>query len=162
MNFELNILNIDHLAAMASSSSSSSCDCPLCNFNAPTWGLWLSHIRSVHKEDENFAVTCNIGECASLYTKCASFVSHVYRQHRDVVVLGKSRCAPPYNLSSDISIGVDEAIWPASEGDGEVSDLQHAVHQIIETDDSHQQKKNALYILSLKEVLNWAYSSRSE
>lgn len=136
------------------SASSSSCDCPLCNFSAPTRSLWLSHLRSVHNEDENFAVTCSINGCGASYSKCASFVSHLYRQHREAVVLGKSNHVCPSDLSTTEALHdeIESENYVSEGGIDEVTDLQHAVHQILETDCGHQRKKSALYILSLKEV----------
>ena len=52
---------------------------PLCNFLAPTVSLWLGHIRSVHSDGSGFLIEC----CSTQYTKCASFVSHMYRKHRN-------------------------------------------------------------------------------
>ena len=80
------------MSLAAVSMSVSSYDCPLCNFSAPTRTLWLSHIRSVHSGDENFFIICVINQCGSKYNKCTSFVTHIYRQHRDVQTPSSSTC----------------------------------------------------------------------
>ena len=123
--------------------------CPLCNFNAPTRNLWLSHIRSVHHEDDNFFVTCGIDECTSTYTRCASFVSHVYRQHRNVVVSSKNSENALEISNTDVSEEVDYNTMYEGE---ERTDLQHAIDQITQNDNEQQQKKSALFILNLKEI----------
>ncbi len=41
-------------------------------------------------EDSYFSLTCGIDGCDSVYTKCSSFVTHVYRQHRSVIVNNSS------------------------------------------------------------------------
>ena len=64
-------------------------DCPLCNF-ASTRNQWISHLRSVHKHDK-FNVVC---------TKCASFVSNVYRKHRKA--LSASGDARNFTSASDV------------------------------------------------------------
>ena len=138
-------------------------ECPLCNFNAPTRSLWLSHLRSVHHDDDNFHVNCGIDGCTSQYSRCASFVSHVYRQHREVVVVNKY---PAKRVGTNLteveecgsrmlgrSEGVDCAddFNAAYEGE-ERTELQHAIDQITQKDEEEQQKKDALFILNLKEV----------
>ncbi len=64
---------------------SSFLNCPLCNFISPNRNLWLSHIRGVHSNDDDFSMACGISECTATYSKCSSFISHVYRKHRDVL-----------------------------------------------------------------------------
>ena len=126
--------------------------CPLCNFSAPTWSLWLSHLRGVHSDDENFLVTCGINGCVACYTKCASFVSHLYRQHRGTVVSGHSSTVC---VSGNPSMEEDESpdCNIVHEESTEIrTDIQHAVDQILETDYAEQMKKSALFILNLKEI----------
>ena len=128
----------------------SSHECPLCNFTAPTRNLWLSHIRCVHHDDENFTITCGINECASTYSRCASFVSHVYRQHRDIVIDDQSRSVSSTS-GHDTILTVDSPIDFNHGGESE-SNLQHAVDQILEHDQEQQQKKGAMFLLNLKEI----------
>jgi hypothetical protein len=113
----------------------------------------------VHSEDENFLVTCGINGCIACYTRCASFVSHVYRQHRDTIVSGRNSAVI---VSGNPSIEVDE--FPGSniayEESTEIrTDLQHAVDQILETDYTEQMKKSALFILNLKEIRSLSESA---
>ena len=140
------------LDIMSTSASMSSYKCPLCNFAAPTRCLWLSHIRGVHHNDENFTIICGINECVSTYSKCASFVSHVYRQHRDEIIDDR-----PTNVSS--ASGHDTFSWLSlysavnlSHAGENESDLQHDVDQILGYDQEEQQKKGALFLLNLKEI----------
>lgn len=118
---------------------STSCGCPLCNFSAPTRSLWLSHLRNVHHHDDNFAITCGIDDCTSTYTNCASFVSHVYRQHRDAII---SQVNPPCNLKhSNTTSEVDyNALCSYEYVIEERTDLQHTVDQILKKDCEEQQK----------------------
>lgn len=132
---------------------STSYDCSLCNFSAPTINLWLSHLRNVHSKDENFAITCGINECPASYSKCASFVSHVYRQHRNALF---DRTNQTRVLQSSKSCTFDEIVVPDASTDQVESldgtQLQHTVDQLLATDQVTQQKKSALYVLNLKDI----------
>ena len=116
---------------------STSSECPLCNFSAPTRSLWLSHIRNVHYQDDNFSITCGINGCNSKYNKCASFVSHVYRQYRDVII---SQVNLPNSLEDGETTEVDHNVLccyeyhEESNKTDEQIDLQHTVDQILGTD----------------------------
>ena len=143
-------------------SRSAGYDCTLCNISSPTRNFWLSHLRNVHSKDEDFFITCGINECTASYTKCSSFVSHVYRQHRDALLDSKSKlCA----VRSSNSCDFDESIGPGTptycnEDDTlNVIQLQHTVEQLLGTDELAQQKKSALYILNLKDVRGLSDSS---
>ncbi len=86
------------------------------------------------------------------YTRCASFVSHVYRQHRDIVVVSKNPVRALEmsitELVEDVAEDVDYDIYEGEER----TDLQHTIDQITQKDHVKQQKKSALYILNLKEI----------
>ena len=131
----------------------SSIKCPLCNFTAPARSLWLSHLRSVHSEDDDFNITCGIQGCTNTYTKCSSFVTHIYRQHRELFVVHHSNAS---SSSDDAhSYCQDEPPYELNESDNshsEESELQHAINQLLEIDQDVQRRKGALYILNLKEV----------
>lgn len=138
-------------------------ECPLCNFNAPTRSLWLSHLRSVHHDDNNFLVTCGIDGCTSTYSRCTSFVSHIYRQHREVVIVKNSaKGVGTFNtdlteVEEDVSYGTN-AFDMLGERE-ERTDLQHAVDQLTQKDEEEQLKKDALFILNLKEICCLSESS---
>ena len=138
-------------------SNSLSYDCPLCNFSSPTRALWLSHLRRVHSGDEHFSLSCGISECGASYTNCASFVSHVYRQHRDVVVSGgqSNRITADRESTDNIT---DEFEEPSGETLTD-PDLQHTVDNLLDIDHEVQQKKSALYLLNLKEVSGLSQSA---
>ena len=145
--------------ARSSSSSSTSFDCSLCNFSSPNRSLWLSHLRGVHSQDENFSIVCGINECSASYVKCSSFVSHVYRQHREALTNSTNNIhnsaessqtdACEYN-TSESGILLDETDnEPTSVAD---MNLRHTIDQLLETDEVVQKEKVALYILNLKDV----------
>ena len=144
-------------------SGSATCVCSLCSFSSPTRSLWLSHLRSVHGEDDHFFVTCDINQCGASYSKCASLVSHIYRQHREIISSGRkpnrgSRQTDDFE-DYGYSDGQDVSI---NEDNGECSrrtDLQHAIDQILQTDGIEQQKKGALYTLSLKVICGLSESA---
>ena len=87
----------------------------------------------------------------------ASFVTHIYRQHRKVLCIetpSSSTCPP--SIESEITEVLShnsaqdlECIYENSPGR---TSLQHAVDQILEKDEEVQEKKEALFILNLKEV----------
>ena len=131
-----------------SSSATISCyDCSMCNFSAPGRKLWLSHLRGVHSEDEDFHVVCKIDGCTTEYTKCSSLVSHVYRKHRDVLAESNS-------LANDDTDSVEKSY----DGNECFSDtmpnieLEHTISHLLGTDEELQKEKAALYILNLKEI----------
>lgn len=127
--------------------------CPMCQFSTPIRNLWLSHLRAVHKEDENFSVTCGINNCFNSYTRCASFVSHVYRQHREAILVQRSNSRSPDNdTRSSFEVENDIGVYEFNDEYEEDSTLQHAVNQLLEVDQEVQKKKGALFILNLKEV----------
>lgn len=137
---------------MSNSVATSSCDCPLCNFSSPSRGLWLSHLRSVHSKDNDFFISCDINGCGSSYSRCASFVSHIYRQHREIIMAGQLQNSPvvSYNDCGEDRRDIESFELMCSEPLR--SDLQHAVDQLLQTADEEQKKKAALYILNLKEI----------
>lgn len=139
----------------------SSIECPLCNFSAPTRNLWLSHLRTVHQEDEKFSIICGINGCSIRYDRCASFVSHVYRQHRDEIIIRQKNLAVSIpDLESAHYMEQSQAVgWQdidVEDNEDNVTedrtDLQHVIDQILENDHKEQQKKGALFMLNLKEV----------
>lgn len=107
----------------------------------------------MHSKDDNFFVTCDMNG----YSKCASFVSHVYRQHRDIMV----RQTNPSALVSSESNCDDRREDRGGDGcefghfvdhmyenfERPRTDLQHTIDQILQLDDEEQRKKGALYIL---------------
>ena len=123
----------------------STCECPLCNFSAPSRSLWLSHIRNVHYNDTSFNLTCGINECTSTYTRCASFVSHVYRQHRDIVVNQASTSACTNSDQGQLEPVYEYMTLSSMSTSEDRTSLQHAIDQILETDQEEQKKKGALF-----------------
>ena len=79
----------------------------------PNANDFYSHLRLVHSKDEEFGVTCGINGCTGYYRKCSSFLSHVYRHHREVVISAPSTRAPLV-ASSSSSIRYEETIASSS------------------------------------------------
>ena len=157
MTFNVTFTETMSAAAAASATSTSSYDCPLCNFSCPTKNLWLSHLRRVHSNDDNFYVTCDINNCGTSYTKCSSFVSHVYRQHRDnmVITTRQHSSLTPENDSGCRMELVDDVSFDGDiDHEQERNDLQHIINGLLEIDEEEQTKKAALFILHLKERRN--------
>lgn len=159
---------------MAESSSSSAAvtrapiDCNLCNFRAPTLNLYVSHLRSVHAEDSDFYVECGIDGCVNKYEKCSSFISHVYRNHREALLVADSRSVslpPPEsdnpNREEELygeELG-SEIYQRSGEIGGATSLFDHSLHQILKEDYVQQQKRSALFLLNLKEVKGLSQSA---
>ena len=126
---------------------------------------WVSHLRLVHCNDSDFKIVCGINGCAKTYQKCSSFLSHVYRSHRESIIQAKNPTATsPNSLFSGVSVQADvpneyDTLLDMS---GTLTDdttstatsdlLQHTVHQLLGTDKIEQKRKSALFILYLKEV----------
>ena len=130
-------------------------DCPLCNFASPTRNQWISHLRSVHHNDDNFSVVCGIRDCTATYTKCASIVSHVYRKHREALsVSGDARSFTTTSLVPDAQLSsyYDPSDLQIDQSVSRSVDMEHTISQILGTDTLLQKEKAALYILNLKEV----------
>ena len=130
--------------------------CSLCSFRTRTVSEWISHLRLVHFEDKEFIVTCGINGCISSYNKCSSFLSHVYRHHRDVIIsrpgqVQLSSAVEEIDITSPPSLA-STSYTAVDDFSHEHSILDHRVHQILGIDISEQQKKSALFILYLKEV----------
>ena len=63
--------------------------CPMCQFEAPTMALNLSHLRLVHGSDPRFCVQCGVGGCPYTGKSFAALYSHIYRSHPDCGVIQK-------------------------------------------------------------------------
>ena len=100
--------------------------CSFCNFLAPSLTLWLSHVRTVHGSDPAFEIEC----CSVKYSKCSSFVSHMYRKHRNE--LSVASMSDPKELPTVIDFHTDETA-SFSNKSCDVGDhaVQHAVHQLL-------------------------------
>lgn len=108
---------------------SASCECPLCNFSAPSRNLWLSHIRNVLLFFPLPVELMNV--VVPIYTKCASFVSHVYRQHRDIIINQACTSACTDSDQSQLESVYEDIILPSTGTSEDRTSLQHAVDQII-------------------------------
>ena len=128
-------------------------------FRAPTLNLYVSHLRSVHAEDSDFYVECGIDGCVNKYEKCSSFISHVYRNHHEVLLLADSRSVslpPPEsdNPNREEELYGEELGTEIYQRSGEIggatSLFDHSLHQILKEDYVQQQKRSALFLLNLK------------
>lgn len=130
--------------------------CPMCNFLAPTTSLWLSHIRSVHSTDANFQINC----CSTSYNKCPSFVSHMYRRHRDLLTVQRRT----YESSAvDLPAQSDPQCSEITEMHSNIeSHEQHAINQLLGNDAEAQKKVSALFLLHLKESKGLSQSAVNE
>ena len=141
------------MAANISLSASPLC-CPLCDFNCPTRNLWISHLRSVHSTDDDFCVTCDINGCGLSYKKCSSLVSHVYRQHRESLVVTAAKQPSSVTFEGEHS-GINESassiFFDWEEDNLAVSNIEHVVNNLLEIDEEEQIKRVSLFILHLKE-----------
>lgn len=89
------------------------------------------------------------------YTRCMSFVSHVYRQHRSVILgtnSGFKSCTVDASEVETFGNTGDLYENTYEQNSEDQLNLQHAIDQVLERDEHEQQKKDALFILSLKEV----------
>ena len=108
----------------------------------------------MHSNDIDFEVTCGINECSKVYKKCSSFVSHVYRCHREFIVQNT-----PVTNPSCSSLAINQSIAPVdvlneldATNDCGLLDIQHTVHQLLGVEKQEQKKKSALFILYLKKI----------
>ncbi len=129
--------------------------CPFCNFLAPTAALWLSHIRSVHNTDDNFQISC----CSTLYKKCSSFVSHMYRRHRELLTAKTRNESSTMNLPALSDPQCPETIETYSHSE---SDQEHAINLLLGNDAEVQKKESALFLLHLKEGKGLSQSAVNE
>ena len=150
--------------------------CSLCSFRTGCVPELVSHIRLVHYSDSNFSLTCGIDGCKKHFKKCSSFLSHVYRHHRQYIVHGVPRKQEDEPQPECLALGepkLDSLTLPAAnamdiqEENGSL--LDHTVHQLLGTDQNEQKKKSALFILELKEVrglsevaIKWVISGCNE
>ena len=56
--------------------------CCLCECCVPSFPLYVSHLRLVHRHDQSFSVTCGIDGCNERFETFGGFNSHIYRHHR--------------------------------------------------------------------------------
>ena len=130
--------------------------CRLCSFRTRTISEWISHLCLVHSEDDEFSVRCGINGCTREYRKCASFLTHVYRHHRDVVISSSTASSadvvnPSFEGMFSSPVPLHEHICDSS-NTFEHSAIDHTVHQLLGTDKIEQKKRSAVFILYLKEV----------
>ena len=126
---------------------------------SPTRELWLSHLRGVHIDDDNFSIVCGINHCDAFYSKCSSFLSHVYRKHRGELSAANQAEHPATEL--DIDTSSEQPNFEEHSGDQAQTDLmpsrsiqmEHAISHILGTDKLFQMQKTSLYILNLKRFM---------
>ena len=126
--------------------------CSLCPFRTGCVPELVSHIRLVHHSDPTFSLTCGIDECEKHFKKCSSFLSHVYRHHRQCIVREVRRNNEDEPQLECLTLGepmLDSPTMPAPDAyaleireESEPSLLDHTVNIT----------KSALFILELKEV----------
>lgn len=59
-------------------------NCSMCNFVSVDRGRTIKHIVREHRFDPNFSTQC---KCGISYRNWISFKSHVYRKHRNEIIL---------------------------------------------------------------------------
>ncbi|EEC00567.1 hypothetical protein IscW_ISCW024064, partial [Ixodes scapularis] len=59
--------------------------CPRCPYFSEQFTRVLTHIGVVHGGEDKFTVLCGINGCTNSYNQFASYKSHIYRCHRDVL-----------------------------------------------------------------------------
>ena len=124
--------------------------CSLCRFPTRTISEWISHLRLVHSKDDDFLLRCGINGCPNEYRKCSSFISHVYRRHRDLVITcSKERVSA--SAEEGISSENCSSLVPLHESISETfepvqSQLNHTIHHLLGIEKTEQKKKSALYL----------------
>lgn len=133
--------------------------CPMCRFRTSTHSERVSHLRLVHSGDAEFDVTCTINGCKNRYQNCGTFVTHVYRRHRDVILQSKAKKTvpgTPTNQDSPVHPHLEcepcGSLPVTAELQEESISLMHTVNHILGIDELEQKKKSALFILYLKEI----------
>ena len=117
--------------------------CSLCSFRTGCVPELVSHIRLVHFSDPTFSLTCGIDECEKHFKKCSSFLSHVYRHHRQCIVREVRRKDEDEPQLECLTLGkpmLDCPTMPAPDAyamgiqeESEPSLLDHTVHQLLGT-----------------------------
>ena len=113
----------------------------------------MSHLRGVHSNDDDFSVTCGMNNCTAYYTKCSSFLSHVYRKHRELLHINCSQ-SEVQEVDAIPSNSDNVGAYPSLESIPSTSvprsiEMDHAISLILGTDSLFQMET---YILSLKEI----------
>ena len=131
--------------------------CSLCPFRTGCVPELVSHIRLVHHSDPTFSLTCGIDECEKHLKKCSSFLSHVYRHHRQCIVREVRRNNEDEPQLECLTLGepmLDSPTMPAPDAyaleireESEPSLLDHTVHHLLGISQNEQKKKSALFIL---------------
>ena len=129
--------------------------CPLCSTNLPNVANWLSHIRLVHSSDPNFAITCGIDQCARTFKKFSAFNSHIYRNHRDVVMLLKEEVPVTHDAGNSYEGISTERFQPVVT----VENTLPEVSQLLNIDKEEQEIASAKFILKLKEGRSMSQTS---
>ena len=151
-----------HLARLCIMATPPAQVCSLCPFRTGCVPELVSHIRLVHHSDPTFSLTCGIDECEKHFKKCSSFLSHVYRHHRQCIVREVRRNNEDEPQLECLTLGepmLDSPTMPAPDAyaleireESEPSLLDHTVHHLLGISQNEQEKKSALFILELKEV----------
>lgn len=79
-------------------------ECSLCGFLTPDLKSHIGHLRSVHKDDPSFYITCGLGRCCEQFTKFSAYNTHIYRKHRGEVGLSQKDIAPITNQLPEINV----------------------------------------------------------
>ena len=100
-------------------------------------------------QDKNFSITCGLDGYVSRYTKCSSFVSDMYRQHRDALTESGSMGMAVSETGALTSGGANYSdysetnFYSSNEDGGESSftkGVEQAVDQLLGVDLEHQLK----------------------
>ena len=78
-------------------------ECNLCGYLTPDLKSHIGHLRSVHKDDPSFSITCGLGRCPERFTRFAAYNTHIYRKHRGELGL-QGALAPATDPQPEITI----------------------------------------------------------
>ena len=82
--------------------------CSFCGKHASKFFLpILRHIGEVHQFEPNFSIICGLNGCTKKYTSFGGYKTHLYRKHRDYVVMGEVR----FNTSIRMLCSTKELIY---------------------------------------------------
>ena len=132
--------------------------CWLCRGLSPDIRSYVSHLRLVHSNDDNFSLVCGIAGCQKKYR---AFDTHVYRCHRSSLGLEKgpstNDLSQPEVEDTDcdmqddfVELGLNSDTGPPHLSTA--STLQHDIMRLLGVDKQEQRKEAASFLLKLKEV----------
>ncbi len=125
--------------------------CSLCNGRSSSLTLWMSHLRQVHVSDVDISVSCPVRECGTVYSKVNSLCSHIYRRHKDLLLVLDSTKANVTSCDKTIASEIETSTSIITLDHSVPDSFDHDVNVLLHKDGTEQKKKSVLFLMQLKE-----------